>query len=158
MARTKQSGATRASARVHQLALALSLPSLLPGLQQPPAFADPEFGPFDERLITALGGRVVPVDRLDSSQSTHHLQPQNPASLGGSTHGNTGGSTKDDTCGSTAGSTAGGTLLLYAPCCPRALYAQVLDLNMQAGSLHRVAILGNSFASLGDSSPLFQVR
>lgn len=43
-------GATRASARVHQLALALLLPALLPGLQHPTIFVDPEYSEWDEQV------------------------------------------------------------------------------------------------------------
>ena len=49
-------------------------------------------------------------------------------------------------------------VLLYMPCCPRHLYGEVVELNLRAGTLPRVAILGNSFSALADSNALLQVR
>lgn len=48
-------------------------------------------------------------------------------------------------------------LMVYAPCCPRALYSQILATNLAAGTLRNVAVLGNSFRAQGDSSALFKV-
>ncbi len=47
-----------ASRALWQLAFALCLPSLLPGVQAPVCFRDPAFTVFDRRLISGLGGLV----------------------------------------------------------------------------------------------------
>jgi hypothetical protein len=47
---------------LHQLALALALQELLPGLAGPPEAFDPAFTPFDAQLLRALGFKVLAHD------------------------------------------------------------------------------------------------
>ncbi|KAJ9532988.1 hypothetical protein QJQ45_018070, partial [Haematococcus lacustris] len=59
------SSVQRSSQRLHQLALALALPSLLPGLALGPVFVEPEFSAWDCQLLSRLGGRALalPLDQ-----------------------------------------------------------------------------------------------
>jgi hypothetical protein len=105
---------------------------LLPGIasDQPTLFVDPAFTRWDEDLLTALGGRVV-------SDVAHAVSGASDISPGDAQR-------------------SGGGALLYMPCCPRSLYADVVMHAAAAGMLQHTAILGNSFRCLVDSDVLLR--
>lgn len=106
---------------------------------------DPAFTPLDIALINSLGGTVIPLP-----------DQQGQPAMDRNSNSSSSSSATSHLCAPEGSDPAGG-VFLYMPCCPRALYAKVLESNQARGSLSRVAILGNSFGSLGDSRALFQV-
>jgi len=103
-----------------QLAFARCLTELLPNLRGPILVSDPQLTTFDRRVLALCGAQIVPVDS--------HPEP------GIISH-------DCDGDGDDVGGDAGSGLFIYAPNCPHAVNAELIESNY--GQLHRVAYIGS---------------
>ncbi len=137
------------------------------------SYYDPEYLPWDAQLLQRLwasGPPPRPHSPPRGDFSTPPPPPSPPHGDGGG--GGGGGGGIGDTGGAASPacsavqvlpSALGGAALVahvptlfYCPCCPRDVYDAIVRANQAAGTLHNVAIIGNSFRGQADAALLLR--
>lgn len=170
--------------RLYQLALSrvLASPLLLPGLAHSPAgseagtpahlsygvsYYDPEYLPWDVQLLQRLwaSGQMPGPEPACAATLAAAPEDVSPGLGAPAAARDGGGGASRPACSAVhvQPSVLGGAALVahvptlfYCPCCPRDVYDAVVRANQAAGTLHNVAIIGNSFRGQADAALLLR--